>query len=80
MLNADLQDLARRWGASDVPFTHEIDAWVDAPELVLLRRHLDHAAALRTPVLLSGPMALASPPWSAAGCAVSTTASISRWR
>jgi DNA-binding NtrC family response regulator len=55
MLNADLQDLARRWGASDVPFTHEVDAWVDAPELVLLRRHLDHAAALRTPVLLSGP-------------------------
>jgi len=55
MLNADLQDLARRWGASDVPFTHEVDAWVDAPELVLLRRHLDHAAALRTPVLLTGP-------------------------
>ena len=55
MLNADLQSLARRWGASDVPFSHAVDAWVDAPELVHLRRQLDHAAALRTPMLLSGP-------------------------
>lgn len=55
MLNADLQALARRWGASDVPFSHAVDAWVDAPELVHLRRQLDHAAALRTPILLSGP-------------------------
>lgn len=55
MLNADLQTLARRWGATDVPFGHDVDAWVDAPELLQLRRQLDHAAALRTPVLLSGP-------------------------
>ena len=53
MLNPDLQSLARQWGASAVPFDHS--TWLDTPELLRLRRHLDHAAALRTPLLLSGP-------------------------
>ena len=52
-INADLQSLARQWGASAIPF--EQTTWLDTPELLRLRRHLDHAAALRTPVLLCGP-------------------------
>lgn len=53
MINPDLQSLARQWGASAVPFDQT--TWLDTPELLRLRRHLDHAAALRTPLLLCGP-------------------------
>lgn len=53
MINPDLQSLARQWGASAIPFDQT--TWLDTPELLRLRRHLDHAAALRTPLLLCGP-------------------------
>ena len=53
MINPDLQSLARQWGASAIPFDQS--PWLETPELLRLRRHLDHAAALRTPLLLCGP-------------------------
>ena len=53
MIHADLQSLARQWGASAIPFDQT--TWLDTPELLTLRRHFDHAAVLRTPLLLSGP-------------------------
>lgn len=56
MKNAELQRLAREWGATDVPFSQSSsNEWLDTPQVQGVRRHLDHAAALKSVLLLCGP-------------------------
>jgi len=51
----DLQDLARQWGASAVPFGPLGDKdWLDTPAVQDALRHLTQTAALRSVMLLGG--------------------------
>jgi MSHA biogenesis protein MshM len=53
---ADLQHLARQWGASDVPFGQiSSKDWQDTPPVQKALAHLNQAAALRSAMLLCGP-------------------------
>ncbi len=54
--DADLQQLARTWGASQVPFGLMSDKdWVETPAVQKAFTHLTQCAALRSVMLLSGP-------------------------
>jgi len=53
---ADLSLLARRWGATAVPFgLVNAQDWLDTPAAQAARTALSHTAALRSVLLLSGP-------------------------
>lgn len=54
--NLELSLLARKWGASAVPFAQlSPEAWLETPHTQRARALLDQTAALRTVMLLAGP-------------------------